>query len=60
MCIGDKIFDVNFGLFLKVVKQITQAFIDYSLLLLVQFGTVFCAAGGFSDNGIVADKRKSD
>ena len=49
---GNKIFDANFRLFVDMVGNVRQAFIDSLLLLLVQFRTAFGQPGCFS-NGII-------
>ena len=53
--IQDKIFDANFRLFVDMVGNVRKAFIDRSLLLLVQFLTACGQTGGFSYGIIVAD-----
>ena len=51
--IWDKIFDANFRLFVDMIGDIRQAFIDRPLLLLIQFRTACGQTGGFSYGIIV-------
>ena len=51
--IRDKIFDANFRLFVDMIGDIRQAFIDRPLLLLIQFRTACGQTGGFSYGIIV-------
>ena len=54
--IRDNVFDANFRLFLDIISDVRQAFIDRSLRLLVQFWTGFDQMGSFSNSIIVADQ----
>ena len=52
--IRDKVFDADYWLFVDMICDVCQAFIDCPLLLFVQLRTEFGQTGGFSNGLIVS------